>query len=240
MVTATAPGVDAVAWLPSLARDAEGLDRSSTAERVADVLRHRITDGDLPPGTRMSEARLSAALGVSRNTLRESFRSLSHEGLLMHQLHRGVFVTELSEAELRDLYRVRRTVECGVLRELSAVDAERLQALSECLDDARAAAAAGRWPLVGTDTMRFHQHLVGLAGSRRLDEIARRVLAELRLAFHVVRNPQELHESYVARSGALLELLAAGDFTQAAAALDAYLHDSEAELVHAYRTRSTS
>ena len=238
-MTATAPPAATVAWLGSVAQEVEGLDRSSTAERVADVLRRRIIEGELPPGTRMSEASLSTALGVSRNTLRESFRLLAHDGLLVHQMHRGVFVTALSEPELRDLYRLRRTLECGVVRALTTVDDEHLRALADCLADATAAADAGRWNAVGTANMRFHEALVGLAGSRRMDAIARRALAELRLAFHVVSSQRELHESYVARNRALLDLLAAGEFDRAAGELDVYLHDSEAELLEAHRTRRT-
>ena len=82
-------------WLQAVAGDIRLLDRSSTAERVADVLRRRITDGDLPPRTHLSEEQLIEVLRVSRNTLREAFRLLSHEGLLVHELHRGVFVREL-------------------------------------------------------------------------------------------------------------------------------------------------
>jgi len=239
-VTEVVAVVSSDQWLASIAQDAESLDRSSTAERIADVLRRRITEGELPPGTRMSEASLGAALGVSRNTLREAFRLLAHEGLLVHQLHRGVFVPELSEAELRDLYQLRRTLECGVVRSLSAMDDERLQPLVADLDAARAAAGAGDWPGVGTANMRFHEHLVALAGNRRMDEIARRLLAELRLAFHVVASPRALHESYVARNRGLLELLRGGEFARAADDLDTYLHDSEAELLTAHRTRSTA
>src|SRR5579885_1167935 len=44
-----------------LAADRLQLDRVSTAERVADVLRTRITVGDLPPGTRLSEEAIGAA-----------------------------------------------------------------------------------------------------------------------------------------------------------------------------------
>ncbi|GAA4331123.1 hypothetical protein GCM10023162_36230 [Klenkia terrae] len=78
------------------------LRRASTAERVAEILRRRVTEGDLPPGSQLSEEQLSAVLQVSRNTLREAFRLLGHEGLLVHRLHRGVFVTELSDDELAD------------------------------------------------------------------------------------------------------------------------------------------
>lgn len=229
-------------WLATVARDVDGLGRSSTAERIADVLRRRIIDGDLPPGTRMSEGRLGTVLRVSRNTLREAFRLLSHEGLLVHQLHRGVFVTELTEDDLRDLYQLRRTLQCGVLRSLSDVPDAALRELRDDLAAAESAAAHGDWTHVGTANMRFHEHLVGLAGNRRMDELSRRLLAELRLAFHVAASHQVLHEAYVPRNRELFELVAAGRYDQAADQLDVYLRQSESELLaaHAHRHRGST
>ncbi|MEU3504381.1 GntR family transcriptional regulator, partial [Streptomyces hundungensis] len=75
-----------------LAEDRALLGRTSTAERVADILRTRIAEGLFPPGERLAEDAIGKALGVSRNTLREAFRLLTHERLLIHELNRGVFV----------------------------------------------------------------------------------------------------------------------------------------------------
>lgn len=224
------PGVDRTAGTagPLL------IDRSSIAERVADVLRRRITEGELPPGTRLSEQALGESLAVSRNTLREAFRLLSHEGLLVHHLHRGVFVPELTADDLADLYRLRRTIECDVVRTYGSATGARLEALLTAVQDGERSAARGDWPAVGTANMRFHQHLVALAGSPRIDQVTARLLAELRLAFHIVASPQELHEPYIARNRRLAELLLAEETEAAAVELQDYLHDSEARLLAAY------
>ncbi len=84
--------------------------RSSTADRVAAVLRGRISEGDLPPGGKLAEDVVAGALGVSRNTLREAFRLLTHEKLLVHELDRGVFVRVLTAGDVIDIHRVRRLV----------------------------------------------------------------------------------------------------------------------------------
>ena len=206
----------------------------TTAERIADVLRRQITEGDLRPGTQLSEERLVAQLGVSRNTLREAFRLLAHDGLLVHRRHRGVFVPELDEADLVDLYRLRRTIECDVVRSLTGLDADRLGPLRADVEAAESAASRGEWGEVGTANMRFHQRLVGLAGSRRIDDVTRRLLAELRLVFHAVANPRMLHERYVGRNRVLIDLLAAGEVERAADELERYLHDSEQQLLAVY------
>ncbi|GAB4069663.1 GntR family transcriptional regulator [Angustibacter speluncae] len=225
----------AAGWLQAVEVEARAIDRTSTAERVADVLRRRITEGDLPPGTRLQEELLVDALRVSRNTLREAFRLLTHEGLLVHHLHRGVFVPELDESDLVDLYRLRRAIECDVVRSLHDLDRVRLRPLHDDVAGGEAAAERGDWVAVGTANMRFHSHLVALAGSRRVDDVTARVLAELRLAFHAVASPQVLHEPYVGRNRELLALLDAGEFARAATDLEQYLRDSEQQLLDALR-----
>jgi DNA-binding GntR family transcriptional regulator len=209
----------------------------TTAERAADVLRRQITEGELRPGSQLSEERLTAVMGISRNTLREAFRLLTHDGLLVHRLHRGVFVTELDEGDLVDVYRLRRVVECQVVRSLTDVDPVALEPLRVEVEAAESAAAQGRWDDVGTANMRFHQALSGLASSRRIDDVTRRLLAELRLVFHVVAQPKQLHERYIRRNRALYELLAEGRTERAADELDDYLHESEQQLLEAYRHR---
>ncbi len=230
------------AWLQGVAAEVARLDRSSSAERAADILRRSITEGALPPGAQLSEVELTEVLQVSRNTLREAFRLLTHEGLLVYKLHRGVFVPELGERDVVDLYRLRRALEVDVVRGLSDRDPElpasRLERLSVDVEAARAAALADRWPDVGTANMRFHQHLVGLADSARLDAITGRLLAELRLVFHVIATPRELHEPYVERNRLLLELLESRSYGQAAAELHRYLVDSEHSLLEAFRAGS--
>ncbi|MFJ7987959.1 GntR family transcriptional regulator [Streptomyces sp. NPDC096351] len=209
------------------------LGRTSTAERVADILRNRVAEGYFPPGTRLSEEGIAGALGVSRNTLREAFRLLSHERLLVHELNRGVFVRVLAVDDVDDIHRTRRLVECAVVRGLGRPPYA-LGALSAAVADGERAALAGDWPGAATANIRFHRALVALAGSARTDELMRGVLAELRLAFHVVDDPRSLHEPFLARNREILDALRAGDRTAAERLLARYLDDSRDRVAAAY------
>jgi len=220
--------------LPGLAADRGLVSRQSTAERVAGVLRKRIAEGFFLPGGRLSEQDIGNALGVSRNTLREAFRLLAHEGLLEHQLNRGVFVRLLTSADIRDLYAFRRILECGALRNLDAVPPAVVTRAGEAIAAADEAAARADWGAVGTANMRFHQAIADLSGSRRVAETVRALLAELRLVFLVVADPRQLHEPYLTGNRALYELLAAGDVHGAEEALQRYFDDAEKQLLAAY------
>ncbi len=88
---------DASGWTAELVSARRSLARASTAEKVADILRDMVMEGRVLPGTKLAEDSIADALQVSRNTLREAFRLLNHERLVVHELNRGVFVRELTE-----------------------------------------------------------------------------------------------------------------------------------------------
>ncbi|WP_267245389.1 GntR family transcriptional regulator [Streptomyces sp. PR69] len=223
----TEPGIG------GLADDRPLLGRTSTAERVADILRTRIAEGYFPPGERLSEDAIGKALGVSRNTLREAFRLLTHERLLVHELNRGVFVRMLAVQDVEDIYRTRRLVECAVVQGLGDPPYT-LDELDAAVADGERSARERDWKGVSTANIHFHRELVALAGSARTDELMRGVLAELRLAFHVVDDPRRLHQPFLVRNRAILEALRAGEPTAAERLLIEYLDDSRRQLVEAY------
>ncbi|MFG3349035.1 GntR family transcriptional regulator [Streptomyces sp. NPDC048018] len=216
-----------------LADDRALLGRTSTAERVADILRTRIAEGFFPPGTRLSEDGIGGALGVSRNTLREAFRLLTHERLLVHRLNRGVFVRVLTVDDVADLYRTRRLVECAVVRGLGEPPYP-VAGLAAAVAEGERAARDEDWKGVATANIHFHRELVALAGSARTDELMRGVLAELRLAFHIVDDPRGLHDPYLARNREILDALRGGDRDRAEHLLARYLDDSRTRIGEAY------
>jgi DNA-binding GntR family transcriptional regulator len=113
------------------------------------------------------------------------------------------------------------------------------------LDPLRAAIAAGedalyrqQWQDLGTANIRFHQRLVALAGSPRLDEIMGGLLAELRLAFHVMADPGTFYRPYLPRNREILARLDAGDPAGAERLLRAYLDDAQHQLIDACADRN--
>ncbi|NYD41112.1 GntR family transcriptional regulator [Nocardioides panaciterrulae] len=220
-------------WLEGLAARRADMGRSSTAGRVADALREDVIEGRLLPGVRLSEEDIGAALGISRNTLREAFRLLTHERLLVHEFNRGVFVRRLTTEDVRDLYRVRRALEAAALRAAPGAPPERLEAVRRAVEDGERAAVAGDWTLVGSANMHFHQALAGLLDSPRLDETMRQLLAELRLVFHVMADPRAFHEPYLQGNREILRLLEEGDTAAAERALAHYFDVAEKQLLDA-------
>jgi DNA-binding GntR family transcriptional regulator len=222
--------------VPGLEQDRGLLGRTSIAEGVADILRTRIAEGYFPPGARLVEQEIVEKLKISRNTLREAFRLLTHERLLSHELNRGVFVRLLTLDDVIDLYRVRKMVECAAVRSVGAPPA--LDVVRDAVEAGDKAEAAGDWQGLGTANIAFHRGLCALGGSARIDDLMKGVFAELRLVFHVMADPRRFYEPYLARNHEILTALSTGDGPATADLLAAYLDDSERQLVDAYAERA--
>ena len=57
------------------------LNRKSLTEQLREILEARIVNGDLQPGTRLSEEAIAAEFGISRSPVREVLAALEREGL---------------------------------------------------------------------------------------------------------------------------------------------------------------
>lgn len=202
-------------------------------DQIAARLRAMAIDGALGPGQRLSEMRLAADLGVSRNTLREAFRLLSRERLVQHQPHRGVFVAVPTMAAILDIYRVRRTIEIPALaRARPRHDA--VAAMRACVTQGQAARDRRDWRAVGSANMGFHSAIVALADSPRLTGFYLQVAAELRLAFGLLDDPELLHAPFIARNATILAALETGDAQGASRLLAEYLDHSERQVLDAF------
>ena len=176
----------------------------SAAERVAGALREQIVDGALRSGTRLTEETIGAALGFSRNTIREAFALLIAERLAVREPNRGVFVVTPTADDIRDLYATRRLLEPAALEHGPGFSDETVCGLRTIVDAARDARGRGDAAAVAQGNQEFHRAVVRLGASRRLDHLMQGVLAEMRLVFHLMDDDSGFHETYLDRNDAIV------------------------------------
>jgi DNA-binding GntR family transcriptional regulator len=212
-------------------RTAAGRSRhAETGQWVAAQLRQAIADGRLAPGAKLAEEELREALGVSRNTLREAFATLSTERVVTRIPNRGVFVSHPTPEDIREIYRVRRLLEPAAILWAPQHPIGQLTAI---VRRAREAAEAGDVAAMAGANQDFHRALVGAAGSERLDTLMEQVLAEMRLVFATMGADPRFHAPYVEENARILELLEAGKAAEGAESMAHYLDRAEHQLLTA-------
>ncbi|WP_432544684.1 GntR family transcriptional regulator [Kineococcus sp. SYSU DK002] len=208
----------------------------SRAGRAAEEVRRGVLDGTYRVGSRLSEPDLCARLDVSRNTLREAFRMLADERLVVHELNRGVFVRVPDEQDVRELFEARRLVECAAVHGWTPGRAG-LDAAHRAVERGGERAAAGDWAGVAEADVEFHRALTAL-GSARVDDLMQGVWHEVRLALHVVAAPARFHGAHLPRNRSVLTTLAERGGPAAARELRTHLDEAEREVLSAYPRRA--
>ncbi|WP_031469254.1 GntR family transcriptional regulator [Sciscionella sediminilitoris] len=203
--------------------------------QVADALRVRITEGGLPPGTQLRDTALAAEFGIARHTLRNALRQLEYEGLISYRMHKGAVVKTLSTEDVHEIYRVRRTLELAAVQQSALAGSAALRGLEERVRAAEVAVAGESWNTVGTASLRFHQALVELLGSRSIDRFFQGILAQLRLAFAVMPDEAQWQPPWIPRDREICDLVRGGQRGAATAATRQYLEDSELAVLDVVR-----
>ncbi|MCX2181285.1 GntR family transcriptional regulator [Streptomyces sp. SKN60] len=144
--------------------------RPPTAQQfVLTELRRAITTGELRPGDPIRQDALAARLDVSRVPLREALKTLEAEGLVVHHVHRGYYVAELSVADLEEIYRIRRLLETEAVRTALVRSPDGLaDALERIQEEVERAAEAGDVTVMAEANRRFHFTLIEASGMPRL------------------------------------------------------------------------
>jgi len=138
-------------------------------QEVAEQLRERIFNRELPPGSWIDELKLAKDYGISRTPLREALKVLASEGLVTMKVRRGAYVTEVSEQDLAEVYHVLALLESDaaglVAVHASGEELAELQALHGALVQAAHQGASGRSAFF-TINEQFHMRLLDIARNR--------------------------------------------------------------------------
>ncbi|EJL6587967.1 GntR family transcriptional regulator [Vibrio cholerae] len=102
-----------------LVRQASTEKESTKSENLTEYLIEAIVEGELAPGSKISEPELAKQFQVSRGPLREALMRVEGLGLIERIPHIGARVIQLSPIKLVELYAVREALE-GMAARLAA------------------------------------------------------------------------------------------------------------------------
>jgi DNA-binding GntR family transcriptional regulator len=194
-------------------------------------LRERILRGDLPPGTPLREVAVASTLGVSRNTVREGIKVLVAEGILTHNVHRGVTVTAVSAQDVRDIYLVRSVLETKAISQMDLSPDGTLAVMEATIRELDSAVRRDdRVAIVDLD-FQFHRQIVQSLGSPRLSAFYSNTLAELRLALFVLDREEGDWRSWIVHHRQILDALRARRRSEAAKLVRRHLIEAEERLL---------
>lgn len=158
--------MEAVSILPRI-------DVQPISDRVYEILRERILNGEFPPGVRLDVASIAKQFGVSRTPIKEALTQLELDGLIEISPRSGTYVADLTAKDVAECCEVRRILELYAveLAVRSATDGD-IAALETLVGQMRELAATKDPDAVYARHLRldheFHKQIVGIARVARL------------------------------------------------------------------------
>ncbi len=131
-------------------------------EQIAARLRQDVLSSKLKPGDPLREIDLSERFGVSRGPVREAFRQLTQQGLLVLEPNKGVRVAQNPSVEVRPLVvELRRTIERFVLESIfEKITESDIEVWEEILADIQRACELNDVDALTEHDLRFHQAII--------------------------------------------------------------------------------
>lgn len=147
---------------------------SSLTELVTRQIRELVITGEFVPGQQLKEDELCRMFDVSRPPIREAFKILEANGLLVHKPRKGVFVADLTFQDVEEVYTIiamfyHKTTDIA----LKVITESDIDVLKRHLD--RMVHAVGAVPHNVREYQHahseFHQVLIDIAGNSRIKKL---------------------------------------------------------------------
>jgi len=138
----------------------------TVADQIASELADRIVSGALAPGTRLRQDHFAAEFSASHVPVREAFRKLEAQGLIVSTPRRGVRVTQIDAGMVLEVTEMRAALEGLALHHaLAHLEKKDLEAAQQALVDGEASQEIAVWEAANR---RFHLALTAPCGLPRL------------------------------------------------------------------------
>ena len=203
----------------------QNLKQRALYEDVAELLRQRIFNRSLEPGSWIDELKIAEEYGISRTPLREALKVLATEGLVTMKVRRGAYVTEVNDKDLRDVFHLMAVLEADAAGTVAQTATDKQLLELEALHQELEKAAKNRRDHIKFFTLNeaFHIRLLQIADNKW----AGQMVADLRKVMKLNRAQSLLKEGRIdeslAEHAAVMTALKQRDAKRARAAMQAHI-----------------
>lgn len=180
----------------------------SATDRAYEILRDEILNCVLAPGTRVVEGEIAERLNMSKTPVKKALGMLAHEGFVEVRPRHGYRVTEITLADVQEVYQLRQILEPAAA-ELAATNAnpEQLQGLRALVEDH----ADGTYEERAAKLLRFHEILAEASGNRRLAATMASLLDEMQRLLSIGLDVEDSVNLHAGEHRELLDALLKGN-----------------------------
>jgi len=157
------------------------LESKLMSTKVAEILRENIISENLKPGEKINEFRLSQALNISRPPIREAFRTLASEGLVLLVPRKGVYVTKLSIREVKEIYQMKSMMESFATRlAIPIAEEKEILELDSILNLMEEKIKEDNFKEIQKLNIKFHRKMIKMSKNQKLINLYESIVLPIR------------------------------------------------------------
>lgn len=172
-------------------------------ESIVDLAGRQIQEwiviGQFEPGQQIKEEDISQRLGISRPPVREALKMLEATGLVLRKPRRGVFVPEITEKDMWEVYTLKATLyEMATAQAIDVISEEEISRLESFIHKMEVCVAKEPADLLSYQDIHktFHNSIMIIAGNDRLRKFASNLHNQVTLfSYKSLQNKSHLHSS---------------------------------------------
>jgi len=146
------------------------------SKKVYKIIKSKIINGSLKPGTKLLEAKLAEQMGISRTPIREALRELAAKGFVKMIPNQGIVVSSDSIEDIQEVMQIRGVLE-GLAAHLAAtkITEEEISKLENFLKQMEKITKERDNHAFGEVDAKFHNVIVNISGNQRLIQIRKNI-----------------------------------------------------------------
>ena len=172
-------------------------------ESIADLAKGHIQvwiiKGEYQPGQQLKEEEIATRLDISRPPVREAFKMLEAEGLVIRRPRRGVFVTEMTEKDVWEAYTLKAALyEMAMELAMHTISESQILELEAVVRRMENCVQAEPVDLLGYQEYHrnFHNQILVISGHQRLKKISASIHNQVsRFSYKSLQNRNHLDSS---------------------------------------------
>ena len=172
-------------------------------ESIADLAKGHIQvwiiKGEYQPGQQLKEEEIATRLDISRPPVREAFKMLEAEGLVIRKPRRGVFVTDMTAKDVWEAYTLKAALyEMALELALNSIDESQIRELEAVVRRMETCVAAEPVELLRYQEhhQNFHNLIMLISGHDRLKKISASIHNQVsRFSYKSLQNSEHLNSS---------------------------------------------
>lgn len=172
-------------------------------ESIADLAKRHIEmwiiKGEYKPGQKLKEEEISDRLDISRPPIREAFKVLEAEGLVIRKPRRGVFVSEMTAKDVWEAYTLKAALyEMATDLAMDTMTDDQIKRLESIVKKMKNCVRNQTVDLLGYQErhQEFHDVIVQISGNDRLRKMASSIHNQVcRFSYKSLQNQSHLHSS---------------------------------------------